>query len=73
MTRQTLMPDESPRFYSTIFYNTAQAKKNNTGVLMYTFETWNEGPAGAGKDAAGTKIQVTARPTITSRSLYSWD
>ena len=44
-----------PRFYSTIFYNTAQAKKNNTGVLMYTFENWNEGPAGAGKDAAGTK------------------
>jgi starch-binding outer membrane protein, SusD/RagB family len=38
-----------PRFYSTIFYNTAQARKNNTGVLMYTFENWNNG----GKDAAG--------------------
>jgi len=44
-----------PRFYSTIFYNTAQAKKNNTGVLMYTFENWNMGPAGGGKDAAGVK------------------
>jgi hypothetical protein len=40
-----------PRFYSTIFYNTAQAKKNNTGVLMYTFENWSNG----GKDAAGVK------------------
>ena len=38
-----------PRFYSAIFYNTVQAKKNNTGVLMYTFENWANG----GKDAAG--------------------
>ena len=38
-----------PRFYSTIFYNTSQAKKNNTGALMYTFENWANG----GKDAAG--------------------
>ena len=37
-----------PRFYSTIFYNTAQAKKNNTGALMYTFENWM-----GGKDQAG--------------------
>ena len=44
-----------PRFYSTIFYNNAQAKKNNTGALMYTFENWNDGPEGSGKDAAGTK------------------
>jgi hypothetical protein len=50
--------NRDPRFYSTIFYNTALAKKNNTGALMYTFENWNEGPGGtadAGKDAAGTK------------------
>jgi len=40
-----------PRFYSTIFYNTAQAKRNNTGAAMYTFENWANG----GKDAAGTK------------------
>ena len=39
------------RFYSTIFFNTAQAKKNNTGALMYTFENWSDG----GKDAAGTQ------------------
>jgi hypothetical protein len=32
-----------------IFYNTAQAKKNNTGAVMYTFENWSNG----GKDAAG--------------------
>jgi hypothetical protein len=43
--------DRDPRFYSTIFYNTAQAKKNNTGALMYTFENWSNG----GKDAAGVK------------------
>jgi hypothetical protein len=41
--------DRDPRFYSTIFYNNVQAKKNNTGVVMYTFENWSNG----GKDAAG--------------------
>lgn len=39
-----------PRFYSTIFYNTAQAKRNNTGAVMYTFENWT-----GGKDQAGSK------------------
>jgi len=53
-TRSTYDPanpylNRDPRFYSTIFYNTAQAKKNNTGALMYTFENWANG----GKDAAG--------------------
>jgi hypothetical protein len=43
--------DRDPRFYSTIFYNGVQAKKGNTGVLMYTFENWANG----GKDAAGLK------------------
>lgn len=38
-----------PRFYSVIFHNSAQAKKNNTGSVMYTFENWSNG----GKDAAG--------------------
>lgn len=38
-----------PRFYTMIFYNTSQAKKNNTGALMYSFENWSNG----GKDAAG--------------------
>jgi hypothetical protein len=47
--------NRDPRFYSTIFYNTAQAKKNNTGALMYTFENWGSGPGGPGDDAAGTK------------------
>jgi hypothetical protein len=45
--------NRDPRFYSTIFYNTALAKKNNTGATMYTFENWNEPTPG--KDAAGTK------------------
>jgi hypothetical protein len=43
--------NRDPRFYSTIYYNGALAKKNNTGVLMYTFETFVNG----GKDAAGVK------------------
>ncbi len=41
--------NRDPRFYSHIFYNGVQAKKNNTGALMYTFENWANG----GKDAAG--------------------
>jgi hypothetical protein len=41
--------DRDPRFYSTIFYNNAQAKRNNTAAVMYTFENWANG----GKDAAG--------------------
>ena len=40
-----------PRFYSAIFFNNADAKKNNTGATMYTFENWSNG----GKDAAGVK------------------
>ncbi len=39
--------DRDPRFYSTIYYNTATAKRNNTGAVMYTFENWM-----GGKDAA---------------------
>jgi hypothetical protein len=46
--------NRDPRFYSVIFYNTALAKRNNTGATMYTFENWNEGPT-VGKDAAGTR------------------
>ena len=44
--------DRDPRFYSVIWYNTAQAKKNNTGPVMYTFENWE-----GGKDAAGASSQ----------------
>ena len=50
-----------PRFYSMIFYNQAQAKLNNTGVVMYTFSNWNAGLTGTdiGADAAGTKSTVS--------------
>lgn len=42
-----------PRFYSTIFYNTAIAKRiSGTPVDMYTFENWSAGST-TGKDAAG--------------------
>jgi len=46
--------NRDPRFYSAIFYNTAQAKKLTGGATMYTFENWGEGPT-IGKDAAGTR------------------
>lgn len=41
--------NRDPRFYSNIFYNTAQAKRITTNAVMYTFDTFANG----GKDAAG--------------------
>jgi starch-binding outer membrane protein, SusD/RagB family len=41
-----------PRFYSMIWYNTAQAKRNNKDEVMYTFENWE-----GAKDAAGASSQ----------------
>jgi len=35
--------NRDPRFYSTIFYNGAEARRNNTGSIMYTFETYDGG------------------------------
>jgi hypothetical protein len=46
--------NRDPRFYSAIFYNTAQAKRLSNSAVMYTFENSNEGVA-VGKDAAGTQ------------------
>ena len=47
--------NRDPRFYSSIFYNTAIANKSNDPTKpMYTFENWNEGST-IGKDAADTK------------------
>lgn len=49
--------DRDPRFYSIIYYNGAQIKKDNTGTLWYTFENW-ENTVDAiqpGKDAAGKR------------------
>lgn len=49
--------NRDPRFYSMIFYNQAQAKRNDTGAAMYTFENWE-----GGKDAPG--------PITNSRTNY---
>ncbi len=49
--------NRDPRFYATIFHNTAKAVKINTTTTMYTFENW----LGA-KDAAG--------PANISRTNY---
>jgi starch-binding outer membrane protein, SusD/RagB family len=43
------------RFYSVVFYNNSIAKRQTGGTTMYTFQNWNEGVAGAGKDAANTR------------------
>jgi hypothetical protein len=58
--------NRDPRFYSTIFYNTAQAKKNNTGVLMYTFENWVNG----GKDAAGVSQANSLTNYHVKKNVY---
>jgi hypothetical protein len=51
--------NRDPRFYSVIFYNNRPVYKNNTPTTpantMYTFQNWNSGPAGPGKDAYGEK------------------
>ncbi len=47
-----------PRFYSVIFYNNRPVYRKNNETpsnIMYTFENWNEGPNGPGKDAYGVK------------------
>ncbi len=46
--------DRDPRFYSIIFYNGADAKRNNTGASMYKFETYL-----GGKDAADVSSKNT--------------
>lgn len=49
--------NRDPRFYSIIFYDQAQAKRNNTGAAMYNFDNFT-----GGKDAPG--------PTDNSRTNY---
>jgi starch-binding outer membrane protein, SusD/RagB family len=58
--------NRDPRFYSTIFYNNLQTKKNNTGVVMYTFENWVNG----GKDAAGVKSSNSLTSYYIKKFVY---
>jgi hypothetical protein len=58
--------NRDPRFYSNIFYNNALAKKNNTGVLMYTFENFVNG----GKDAAGVKSTNSLTNYHIKKNVY---
>lgn len=58
--------NRDPRFYSNIFYNAAQAKRNNTGVVMYTFENWING----GKDAAGVKSNNSLTNYYIKKDVY---
>jgi hypothetical protein len=61
--------NRDPRFDSSVFYNTAVAKLNNTGATMYTFENWNAGPT-VGKDAAGTKSDNTRTNYYIKKYVY---
>ncbi|HOX74293.1 MAG TPA: RagB/SusD family nutrient uptake outer membrane protein [Bacteroidales bacterium] len=48
--------DRDPRFYSVIFHNARKANRlEDVKKPMYTFENWNEGTSGKGKDAAGSR------------------
>lgn len=58
--------NRDPRFYATIFYNTALFKQNNTGTTWYTFEMWSNG----GKDAAGTKSNNTRTNYYVKKFIY---
>jgi len=58
--------DRDPRFYSHIFYNGVQAKKNNTGAVMYTFENWANG----GKDAAGISPENSLTNYHIKKNVY---
>lgn len=58
--------NRDPRFYSHIFYNALPIKKNNTGVVMYTFENWVNG----GKDAAGVKSTNSLTNYHIKKNVY---
>ena len=53
-----------PRFYSTIFYNGVQAKRGNTGAVMYTFENWTEGKDAADRIAQNSKTNYHIKKFI---------
>jgi hypothetical protein len=52
------------RFYSTIWYNTAQAKKNNTGAVMYTFENWEGGKDQAGASSTNSRTNYHIKKMV---------
>ena len=54
------------RFYNTIFHNMAEAKRNETGAAMYTFETWDNG----GKDAPLIRADNTRTGYYIKKFLY---
>jgi hypothetical protein len=55
-----------PRLYNTLFHNTAQAKRNETGATMYTFETWENG----GKDAPGLRADNSRTGYYIKKFVY---
>jgi hypothetical protein len=61
--------NRDPRFYSAIWYNTAQAKRLSNSAVMYTFENSNEGVT-VGKDAAGTKADNSRTNYHIKKYIY---
>lgn len=56
--------DRDPRFYSIIWYNTALAKKNNTGAVMYTFENQDGGKDAAGENAKNSRTNYHVKKMV---------
>lgn len=65
--------NRDPRFYSAIFYNSRPVyKKNTVGPtnIMYTIETWDDGPTGPGKDAAGRIVSNSRTNYYVKKFIY---
>jgi hypothetical protein len=54
------------RMYNTLFHNLAQAKRNETGAVMYTFEAWQNG----GKDAPGIRSDNSRTGYYIKKFIY---
>jgi starch-binding outer membrane protein, SusD/RagB family len=54
-----------PRFYSMIFYNDSEARRNNTGAVMYKFENWIGGRDEAGRIAQNSKTNYHVKKFVS--------
>lgn len=60
-----------PRFYSMIFYNNADARRGNTGNVMYTFENWTDGKDAADRIAQNSKTNYHVKKFVHMRVNWS--
>ena len=73
MIRHTLTLIVIQDFIPSIFYNSEPVYKKNKASegLMYTFENWDDGPNGPGKDAAGTKSSNSRTNYHIKKFIYA--